>query len=256
MRKKKLLSLALGLGLSVTTVGSAFAQQAGQDGQPGQPGRGDQPGVMSMGRAEAQFTLRQFCAHTEESWSREGYSSAEHMRQALGNAQTGWLAETERLAGGMQCGPGGLIVAQGVGQGTATGADPSLERMVGTDPQPALGTAMNEGNANRPEGNLNTDRPGEGLGDQDQQVTNNSAGIPNLSDDQVDDINGGDNGGGDGDDDGNAAGGGAASGESGGGNNGGNNGGGNNGGTNGSGDSTAGGDDDDDDDSDDGDSDN
>lgn len=41
--------------------------------------------------SDARRELDDFYARTEATWSREGYSSAEEMREALGNSQTGWL---------------------------------------------------------------------------------------------------------------------------------------------------------------------
>ena len=37
-----------------------------------------------------------FYARTDQLWSVEGYSSAEEMRQALGNSQTGWLKDADK----------------------------------------------------------------------------------------------------------------------------------------------------------------
>jgi hypothetical protein len=50
---------------------------------------------------EAQRALASFYEMTEREWSARGYSSADEMREELGNSQTGWLKQTIASAGGI-----------------------------------------------------------------------------------------------------------------------------------------------------------
>jgi hypothetical protein len=46
----------------------------------------------------AQHALANFYSYTDQNWSVQGYSSADEMRDVLGNGTTGWLNETSREA--------------------------------------------------------------------------------------------------------------------------------------------------------------
>jgi hypothetical protein len=68
--------------------------QAASDEPPAPPVADQVPEAV----AAARRSLDEFHAHTELNWSIQGYSSAEEMRQALGNSQTNWLDRTRKVA--------------------------------------------------------------------------------------------------------------------------------------------------------------
>src|SRR4051794_38052282 len=142
MTRKEWLSMALGLGLAVSTTAPVFAQssgnggqgsgsQSGQSGTTAQSASAGQDGQMN-GQAMAQQALRDFWNYTERNWASQGYSSANEMRQALGNAQTDWLTQTTAMAGGqtfvtalnrgVTAGQAGNSTSGQAGNGSGTGS--------------------------------------------------------------------------------------------------------------------------------------
>ena len=65
---------------------------------PGEPNVVAEAPAPAAPLSPAQRALSDFYAYTDQNWSVQGYSSAEEMRDVLGNSTTGWLNETKRAS--------------------------------------------------------------------------------------------------------------------------------------------------------------
>jgi hypothetical protein len=98
----------------------------------------------------AQQALADFYAYTERSWSAQGYSSADEMREALGNSTTGWLNKTSREVGKAE------VAAPSVGTAPVAANEPASSSQQARKP-PAEPATANEAVAAVPAAPLTTE---------------------------------------------------------------------------------------------------
>ena len=157
--RKKWLSIALGLGLAVTSLGTVSAQQQT---------------TTTQSTTSDQQAYNQFLERTAREWSSEGYSSAEHMRQVEGGE---WYAE-------MRDRFGGSATMAGTSTGSSTDANNQVEQN-----GRAFGGSFGEGQLEDDEanGSVITGNDAQGGDDDDDDDEENEEADDNHDNDDEDD---------------------------------------------------------------------
>ena len=135
---RKVIGIALGVGLTLSTTLPAFAQTPNP-------------------QAQARSAIQGFCTWTSQHWAAEGYSSVAEMRNTLGNAQNDWFTTTLQMAGLTGCptgapapstsssGTGGAGGASSGNSGTNTGTGTPTGTGTGQGQGAGTGQGQNQG---------------------------------------------------------------------------------------------------------------